>query len=127
MMLYYGCTHNNDPIKKDNANNEIFADFYEMFFTDSTFQLSRIEFPIMRNHQIVNNESHYWDIDNWQYLKKVNLLDERIERFLYDLDGVIEENIIISKRFRIKNTYSLIDNQWFLTSYTGMMDLDSRE
>ena len=124
-LFMFGCQSESSPIEKDQMGNELFGAFYEHFYTDSIFQLSRIEFPILRNQRSMGNDSPYWEMENWQYLKKVNLDDEKIERFLYDLDGLVEENIIISKKFRIKNTYSLIDQQWFLTSYSGMIDLGS--
>lgn len=125
-LFVLGCSSNNTRIEVDENGNESFSSFYNYFYSDSSFQLGRIEFPMLRNERTMDNETPYWEMTNWEYLKKVDVDNDQIERFLYDLDGVIEENIIISRKFRIKNTYTLIDNQWFLTSYSGMVDLGRR-
>ncbi len=123
--LFIACSSSNTTVDIDENGNERFSSFYDQFYGDSTFQISRIEFPLIRNRRNLDSDSPFWDIDNWQYLQRIDDEDDRIERFLYDLDGVIDENIIISKKFRIKNTYSLINNQWYLTGYSGMIDLGS--
>ena len=41
----------------------------------------------------------------------------------YDMGDVVRERIIIQDAFMIQNMFSLIDNKWYLTEYSGMRDL----
>ena len=104
-LFVMGCTNHDIRIEVDDNGNESFTSFYTHFYSDSSFQLSRIEFPMLRNERTLDSETPYWEMTNWEYLKKVDLDNDQIERFLYDLDGVIEENIIVSRKFRIKNLH----------------------
>lgn len=108
-------------IPLDDNGREDFGTFHVKFYEDSLFQLQRIEFPMMG---VAPNgaEQFIWTTENWQYLKPVEADGREIDRQILDMDNVMQEKILIQGKFMIKLMYALIDNKWYLTSYSGIRD-----
>ncbi len=110
-------------LPKDESGREDFEAFYNKFYTDSLFQLSRIEFPMLGTDPNGSNMQFIWTTDNWKIIKKIDLNSEEIDRIAQDMGEVIQEKIIVQKRFMIQIMYSLVNNKWYLTSYSGIRDI----
>ncbi len=121
-FFFLACGNPGD-IPLDEAGNEKFESFHEKFYTDSSFQLVRIEFPMIKPPKDKTEERVFWTEDEWEILKKIDVEDSNIDRQIYDMDGLVQEKIIVQKRFMIKLQYSLINQKWFLTSYSGIRDI----
>jgi len=112
---------NNKGLPLDDQGREDFITFHEKFYTDSAFQMSRIEFPLMGNDPEGN--PYLWEAETWKIQRAVEENND-IERIpFFDMDIVMRERILIQKRFMIQNLFSLVDNKWYLTEYSGLRDL----
>lgn len=113
-----------EPLPLDEKGREDFLIFHQKFFSDSLFQLKRIEFPMLGSNPNGSAERFYWDVDNWKYIKAPEPNDSDIETVpFYDMEDVMRERIIIQNRFMIENLFSLIDNKWYMTQYSGIKDI----
>lgn len=124
-IFLFSCTNNSD-IPLDDQGREDFHSFRQKFYTDSLFQLQRIEFPLLGANPDGSNAPFYWEIDNWKFKKNVDLESKEITMVpLLDMGDVMRERIIVQNRFMIESMFSLINNQWFLTQYSGIKDIGS--
>ncbi len=114
------CT-DNSSIPMDPRGREDFNVFHNKFYTDSLFQLQRIEFPMLGLSP--NGEEQFiWTLENWQYLKPVIADGRDIDRQVVDMDNVMQERMLIQGKFMIQLMYALVDNKWYLTNYSGIRD-----
>lgn len=114
------CGGNEATIPLDDQGNEDFQSFRQMYYTDSTFQLERTDFPLMGKDPQGVDSTFYWDVDNWRLLR-LNDEDANIKRLnLLNFDGLMIERLVIQERFVIENKFSLIDGKWYLTEYSGV-------
>ncbi|MCH2021783.1 MAG: hypothetical protein MK207_04825 [Saprospiraceae bacterium] len=120
----FSCQNSSDKLPLDTKGREDFISFHNKFYEDSTFQLKRIEFPMLGYNPDGSEERFYWDINNWNILKKVDPENEQVQ-FLpfYDMGDLMRSRIIIQNRFMIENLFSLINNRWYMTQYSGMHDI----
>ncbi|BDS13702.1 hypothetical protein [Aureispira anguillae] len=124
-LFFYACT-NNPSIPLDEAGREDFQVFRARFYEDSLFQIQRIEFPLLGKNPDGSKEPFYWEVENWRFKKAVNLESEEITMVpLFDMGDVMRERIIVQNRFMIENLFSLINNKWYLTQYSGIKDIGS--
>lgn len=122
-LFLYSCT-DSATIPLDEKGNEDFIAFHKKFYSDSLFQLQRIEFPMLGNNPNGDGGNFIWDIDNWQYKRAIIEKDEDIEQIPFvNLGGLIRERLLIQKRFMIENLFTLIDNKWYMTYYSGVNDI----
>lgn len=123
-LFLCACGGNGEPLPLDEKGRESFEAFHKLFYSDSSFQIRRIEFPMLGNNPDGSNEPFYWDIDNWRFKKTPDASDPDIKMVpFYDMDDVMRERIIVQDRFMIENLFSLIDNKWYLTQYSGIKDI----
>lgn len=116
----------NEPLPLDAKGREDFIAFHAKFYSDSLFQMQRIEFPMLGNNPNGSSERFYWDTDNWKFKKAPESNDPDIEIApFYDMEDVMRERILVQKRFMIENLFSLINNKWYLTQYSGIKDIGS--
>lgn len=115
-----------EPLPLDEKGREDFVMFHQKFYSDSLFQMKRIEFPMLGNNPDGSDAPFYWDLDNWKYIKAPEPNNPDIETVpFYDMEDVMRERIIVQNRFMIENLFSLIDNKWYLTQYSGIKDIGS--
>lgn len=121
---FFACTSSEESLPTDERGREDFQAFHEKFYSDSLFQIRRIEFPLLGNNPNGDTKPFYWEIDNWRFKKAVDPKSDQINVLpFYDMDDVMRERIIVQDAFMIENLFSLIDNKWYLTQYSGMRDL----
>ena len=123
-LLLFSCGNSNEKLPLDEKGREDFISFHNKFYRDSAFQIKRIEFPMLGYNPDGKEERFFWDIDNWVILKRVDPENEGI-KFLpfYDMGDLMRSRIIVQNRFMIENLFSLINNRWYLTQYSGMHDV----
>lgn len=115
------CGSSNNALPLDEQGREDFRAFHAKFYADSAFQMARIEFPLMGNDP--DGNPYLWTEEAWKIQKTIEENDN-IERVpFFDMDIVMRERIIVQKRFMIQNMFSLINNKWYLTEYSGLRDL----
>ena len=125
LSILFLCSCGGDgSIPLDDKGREDFQTFRDKFYQDSAFQMMRIEFPMMGSSPDGSNDRFLWDVDNWKVIKAIDPNDEDIEvKPFFDMGDVMRERIIVQKRFMIENLYSLVDNKWYLTQYSGIKDI----
>ena len=102
------------------AGMESFDSFNNQFHSDSSFQLSRIAFPI--GGQVVNDtENATWNRHNWEFLKTpVSLTADTTEcrHSLVMTDTLVTEKFWIDQSgFKVERRFKLRDGKWFLVYY----------
>jgi len=121
---FFACDPIEQPIPFDDDGRENFQAFHAKFYTDSLFQIQRIEFPLLGNNPDGSTTPFFWELENWRFKKAVDIENDQIKMIpFYDMGIVIRERIIVQDAFMIQNMFSLIDNKWYLTEYSGMKDL----
>jgi hypothetical protein len=113
----------------DAQGGEKFEEFYDKFLTDSTFQMSRIIFPLQGRPKFVDSLTHkdefYYSADTWVMHKKIDLSDtKKFNRKFTDSGfGVIKEIIEMKEGndlLFIERRYRQDNKQWFLMFYGNL-------
>jgi hypothetical protein len=102
------------PKKKSKVEN--FDKFYDRFHTDSTFQLSRIKFPLQGGYHTLDNSSK-WTPQNWHMMKtRVYDVDKNKYRATYSkTETTFTQKVWIdSAGLFTECRFELIDGKWFL-------------
>jgi hypothetical protein len=99
---------------------ESFDSFNTKFHTDSSFQISRIPFPI--DGQCVNDvENARWSKNNWEFLKTPVALDTDTTECRHSLvmsDSMVTEKFWIDQSgFKVERRFKLKSGKWFLVYY----------
>lgn len=99
---------------------ETFDSFNERFHSDSSFQLSRIAFPIGGRYADGEN-SHEWTVRNWELLKepvKETVETTEYKHSLQQTDStVVEKYWIEDSGFKTERHFGKKGGKWFLTYY----------
>jgi len=127
LLLFNYCSSANIEDKQDECDKgEVFDEFYRKFHTDSSFQLSRIDFPLKgykrtgNENPDINDGKYYWKKKNWIVHKKFDLDDNSI----YKQDKVFKDTLVVDKiyiensGFSIERHFKLIDCKWKLVYYS---------
>lgn len=123
-VSFFACDSVEQSIPFDEDGRENFQAFHTKFYADSLFQMQRIEFPLLGNNPDGSTTPFLWEIENWRFKKAVDIESDKIKMIpFYDMGIVVRERIIVQDAFMIQNMFSLIDNKWYLTEYSGMKDL----
>ncbi|MGH1335734.1 MAG: hypothetical protein ACRBFS_06365 [Aureispira sp.] len=120
-IFLIACT---DGLPTDDKGREDFKAFHEQYYADSIFQLQRTEFPLLGQDPEGKQDPFYWDVENWRYLKPLEK-DPSIQVLpIVDMETWMRERVIIQQHFLMEKQFTLIGNQWYLTSYSGMMSIN---
>lgn len=127
-ILITACGGNTNELPKDENGNENFNAFYQKFYEDSLFQLTRIEFPMMGKDPKGKEEKFFWTIENWSIQKPIDPdNDSEVERKVINQGDFIQEKLLVSNSFLVDRYYSLVGNKWYMTYYSGLQSIPSRE
>lgn len=113
---------NDDGLPYDEQGREDFTSFHEKFFNERTFQLSRIDFPVIGPMQ-EDGRPQFIEEEDWAVLQPTQKDDPSIQRqIVFTAEDLVEEYVVVQQAFVIKLRYSLQEatNQWFLTYYSGV-------
>ena len=99
---------------------ETFSTFNERFHRDSSFQLSRIAFPI-GGHYAEGEYSHEWTDKNWELLKEPVAETATTQEYKHGFQKtdttVIEKYWIEESGFKVERRFKKIGGKWYLTYY----------
>lgn len=105
------------------TSGENFETFYDKFMTDSTFQISRIPFPIEgipenpTDLDLING--FYWTQDNWDMQLELDYESQGFERELIDKGALKVEFIRVPglAGMEFERRFMLMDGKWNLIYY----------
>ncbi|HPG73547.1 MAG TPA: DUF4348 domain-containing protein [Bacteroidales bacterium] len=102
--------------------SEVFADFYESFVSDKSFQMQRIQFPIKGSNITDYESEEAWSEENWSMLTHIDNIDTSdfsIEK--NETSNRVEHKIYIpNSGFGVSYAFELTDGKWYLTERTDM-------
>lgn len=119
----------NDSVLLDNAEpletrtvidsvTEVFISFYDKFRTDSTFQLSRVQFPIRGKFNSYEEERDWtakkWPLMKWDYRIEKNNLDDSVS-IVQDENKFFYGTYCIDCGFSFEMQFDKLEGKWFLT------------
>ena len=122
-----------NPQPSTNVSFEDFEEFYNKFYSDSIFQLSRIIFPLpgynsdieseipddfAESSGIKKKEEYFWEKEGWQFIKTIDNDTLIVKNFIKTDTIVIEDLIIPNSGFQIERKFKISDDkQWYLVYY----------
>lgn len=110
-IAFSSCTSN-----KRIARFENFDEFYGKFHTDSTFQLSRTNFPL-KGKKIDSTGEQNWSKENWSMLTiPVYDVDTAVFKVRYEHSNMVfsQKSWIENSGFSVEHRFELIKRKWFL-------------
>ena len=110
----------------ENSLPSDFHAFYDQFHTDSTFQMSRVVFPLTGVVQVGDTVltlvEKQWLKDEWILHKPFDNHGGTFERSFTNTGGIISETIIGNGgMFSLEKRYSKLAGEWHLIYYQGLM------
>ncbi len=116
-LMAYGCRSTRTA--KSEETKEDFNTFYAHFLSDSTFQMSRITFPLPGiNPTATEGEEdsvYYWQKEDWIMLTKPELDTTLYERKLTVTDTLATDEIFMDDAgFYFKTMYKPVEKKWYL-------------
>jgi hypothetical protein len=115
--LFISCKQINKETHNQNIG-ENFQEFDKQFHTDSTFQMSRIVFPLTGKY-IDGFKKQNWSKKNWQLMHVA--VSEKISDKNYEQKTTISDTLITQKiwiknsGFKFERKFKKIKGKWFLT------------
>lgn len=103
-----------------------FDEFYHRFHTDSTFQWSRILFPLEGKPEQLDTlpylDTYYWPQETWVMHRLPNLRDTSYERVFQVIDSSLLREFIFHKPsgYSMERRYSYMEKGWHLIYYSPM-------
>ncbi|MCP4441113.1 MAG: DUF4348 domain-containing protein [Aureispira sp.] len=127
-LFLVACGNTNGELPKDENGNEDFNAFYQKFYEDSLFQFTRIEFPMMGKDPKGGDERFFWTEENWSMQNPIDPdNDPELERKVVNQGDFVQEKLLVSNSFLIDRYYSLVGNKWYMTYYSGLQAIPTRE
>ena len=128
-IIFSACTHPKQKVSDPNA--EDFQVFYRRFYSDSTFQVSRIKFPLSGKWgniiDLGEKRELYdstWTKDNWTMAKAPDYSDRAFTyKISYRLDTVLDQTYVTHSTFSISKFFILDNGKWYLKVYTASTSL----
>lgn len=132
-----------NEINKDSSQKkkvETFDDFYKRFYSDSTFQISRVRFPLegtnsdyedlgeikYKNYEndeiLIKNKKFFWKKSGWRYLKTIkNQGDFGYNKKIESNGRITQEELYIEGTGYMNiRQFKQIDDKWWLIYYASL-------
>ncbi len=147
MLMFNGCIHKGNSDNKSRSikkvppkvilEKEKFNDFYNRFYSDSNFQISRILFPLpgansdviygdavvkdqVNDTFLIKNNKYYWQKKGWIPLKTLHGHNKEFIKTIEKDNDIIREQIRSRDTdWVITNEFSLIGTKWMLTYHSN--------
>ena len=124
MLLLSACGSSRKVTKE---KGEAFAEFYEQFFADTTFQKSRIRFPLKgRNVDAENVEQQdpegpfYWTEENWSPLYRPKLQSQWKEKWEESKGRRTYHIYLPNSGASLKLVFALQRKKWYLVYFSSV-------
>lgn len=105
---------------------EDFDTFYERFLTDSTFQMSRINFPL-QGLPANADSTHFatgfnWEAQNWDIHKKIDYVELGYQRELQkNSEYLVTETLTSPQGYGVQRRFMVnAKGEWFLIYYAAL-------
>jgi hypothetical protein len=121
-VFIVSCKENEPKIKLDGNGNEDFVSFYNTFLTDSTFQWTRVDFPMDRTASDFSSNADAWTPDNWIMQKPAPESNEIKQEFI-PFGEMIIERLIIAEMYAVERRYIRREGKWYLMYYSDLQAL----
>ncbi len=126
-FFFVSCGSKGDaPKDYTNYEESDFDAFYERFHADTTFQLSRVSFPLeglpgFADSMTIAN-GYKWQKEDWQYLKTMDW--DTVTQFTRTLEptgiGIVNEWVCTHDNFCIARRFAKLHDGWHLIYYSDM-------
>lgn len=107
-----------------------FYQFYNLFHTDTAYQMAHISFPLAgkptQGTELQPGEKFFWQRANWNYHRPVDFETSEFKRRIVPFDEELVEEYIYHKKmgFGMKRRFAKLGDEWFLIYYEGMKALE---
>lgn len=103
---------------------ENFEIFHEKFITDSTFQMSRIQFPLKGlpagADKVHFENGYYWTKENWDIHIKTDYEAEGYKLELITRPSYVTETLVHPDGFALERRFMRMENhKWYLIYYAA--------
>lgn len=130
-LMLFACRQNqpsaDEKMAETIAQFGDFEDFYKRFHWDSTFQMSRINFPLEGLPQdadslTITNDDFLWQKDTWKMHRGFEDLknDFKQEFIPFGTDIITERIIHVSGTVGMIRRFARLDGKWYLIYYAGL-------
>ena len=130
ICLFFACRQNSNEqssMAETVAKFGDFEDFYKRFHWDSTFQMSRINFPLEGLPQDADSatladRNFYWQKEDWIMHRGFEALQKDFKQeFIPFGDDIITERLIHrSGTVGMIRRFARLDGKWYLIYYAGL-------
>ncbi|MCB0519254.1 MAG: hypothetical protein H6577_08530 [Lewinellaceae bacterium] len=133
LALIFACKNNNTSQPSDAGSTEQndlpegFAEFYQHFHSDSTFQMGHIVFPLeglpnKADSTLLASGKFYWKAEDWKMQKAIDFEMSEFRRELLPLNKMMVEEHIIHKngQYGMVRRFARLGDEWQLIYYAGM-------
>ena len=119
------------PPLKGSDGKENFEAFYQKFSTDSTFQVSRVLFPLQGLPPIGERsdsvKEYYYTLDKWKMHHLVDPNNHTISRHVEGDDSFKTEYVSMPYGYYIERRFLRSGGSWMLVYYSGIQQLQKEE
>jgi len=130
-IVFFSCKPKEDKISTEISSSAVFEssdflEFYKKFGEDSTFQMSRIAFPLegiqsAKDDETILDPNFKWAKENWKIHKTFDDVNGTYVREFYDLSGIVVEVISdTSGKFSMERRFGKLSSGWHLIYYREM-------
>lgn len=100
--------------------------FYDRFHSDSVYQIHHIEWPLKGLTQVgdstLTTKFTFWEREGWKLHKPFDSHGGTFERSFTNDGTIITEDLVGNGgMFSLQKQYRVIDGQWHLVYYQGLM------
>lgn len=136
IFLFTNCSTDSKKSVVQTSQAETFKDFYKKFYSDSTFQISRVTFPLKGFNSDEYDEElgdknppYFWQKKDWNFLStldkdtvvydKKEWIEEYRREIKHNKDStVIEKIYIVDSGFIEERKFKKNRNKWYLIFYS---------
>ncbi len=136
IFLFTNCTPDSKKSAVQTPQKETFKNFYKKFYSDSTFQISRIAFPLKGFNSDEydpelgsKNPPYYWKKSSWQFIETLEkdtvVIDKKdwTEEYRREINNnkdstVLEKIYIVDSGYIVERKFKKIKEKWNLVYYS---------
>lgn len=129
VTMFIACkTTSQKPEVKEN-----FSEFYDKFYSDTTFQLTRTVFPLPGYNSDIDlqmpddfaeqmgvskDNEYYWEKEEWVFINTVEDNDDTVVKQIEKTDTLTTEKLVIpNSGFKIVRKFKPMKGNWYLAYY----------
>ena len=111
-------------LKTEADGTEEFDSFYAKFHEDSSFQVSRIVFPLEGRPAVTSDTvdltNFRWTAQTWKYQRPIHPDSTQFVSLFNDMGPIRQEIMDIPPGFFIERRFTKTDGKWYLIYYSDV-------